>query len=235
MKTIKFFVVAMAMSLATNVSAQFVNSSGGKSSGGFASESAYADQKGLTNEINFYIQNGWGLGYQLRKEFNPYVGWNVFGFSYMSGFKKNSGPADAGQMNFKLLGARGYTPAWKAIRGYVDLNLGYTLSYNRGIDLSGIEDLEDILGDFGYDYGDLEDILGMLGRSSAPTTRARYSDDYLDYLDNPGSGINVYHHFCLDFGVGVQVHKNVAIGYNLNFLAGGYKTKSHWAKISFLF
>jgi len=28
-----------------------------------------------------------------------------------------------------LLGARGYTPSWKWIRGYADLNLGYTLGY----------------------------------------------------------------------------------------------------------
>lgn len=217
MKTIKFFVVAMAMSLATNVSAQFVNSSGGKSGGGFASESAYADQKGFTNEVNLYIQDGWGVGYQLRKEFNPYVGWNILGVSYMSGFNS---PADAGQVNFKLLGARGYTPAWKSIRGYVDLNMGYTLSYAKGFGGSG---------DYG-DYGDWED----------------YLDDWEDYLDDyyypsyaptraGGSDVNIAHHFCLDFGVGIQVHKNVAIGYNLNFLAGGYKTKSHWAKISFLF
>ena len=181
MKTIRFFVVAMAMFLATNVSAQFVESSGGKSRGGFASESAYKDQKGLTNEVNLYILDGWGLGYQLRKEFNPYVGWNILGFSYMSGFNS---PADAGQVNFKFLGARGYTPAWKSIRGYVDLNLGYTLEYS-------------------YERYDVE----------------------------------VAHNLGLDFGFGVQVHKNVAWGYNLHVLARGSDeaAKSHWFKLSFLF
>ena len=80
----------------------------------------------FTNELGLYIQDGWGIGYQLRREFNQYVGWNIIGVSYMSAFES---PADVGQFNFKLLGARGYTPAWKSIRGYVDLNLGYTLYY----------------------------------------------------------------------------------------------------------
>jgi hypothetical protein len=189
MKTIRFFVVAMAMSLATNVSAQFVESSGGKSGGGFASESAYVDQKKSTNEIDLYMLDGWGVGYQHRREFNPYVGWNVFGFSYMSGFKENSGPAYEGQVNFKFLGARGYTPAWKSIRGYVDLNMGYTLRYS-------------------------------------------YSD-----VSWYGGEIAVSHKFGLDFGVGIQVHKNVAIGYNLNVLASGSDetAKRHLFKLSFLF
>ncbi|MBQ8865839.1 MAG: hypothetical protein IJ020_06875 [Bacteroidaceae bacterium] len=134
----------------------------------------------FTNELGLYIQDGWGIGYQLRREFNQYVGWNIIGVSYMSGFVS---PAEVGQFNFKLLGARGYTPAWKSIRGYVDLNLGYTLYY--------------------YERYDVEAV----------------------------------HNFGLDFGLGVQVHKNVAVGYNLNVLAGGFDeaAKSHWFKVSFLF
>lgn len=140
----------------------------------------------FTNELGLYIQDGWGIGYQLRREFNQYVGWNIIGVSYMSGFVS---PAEVGQFNFKLLGARGYTPAWKSIRGYVDLNMGYSLYYY---------------------------------------------DDYDYYW---GSEKEVVHNFGLDFGLGVQVHKNVAIGYNLNVLAGGFDeaVKSHWFKVSFLF
>ncbi|MBQ9169364.1 MAG: hypothetical protein IJ148_00870 [Bacteroidaceae bacterium] len=176
---IKYLFLAMAMTVATSASAQFVGSGArGNSSGGFGSDSEYAEPKPFTHELDFYIQDGWGIGYQLRKDFNPYVGWNIFGVSYMSGFYS---PADFGQVNFKLLGVRGYTPAYRTIRGYVDLNLGYTLSYYDGWD-----------------------------------------------------GMETTHNFGLDFSVGVQLFKNFAIGYNLNFLAPD-KAKSHWARFAFLF
>ncbi|MCH5169289.1 MAG: hypothetical protein J1F27_06565, partial [Prevotellaceae bacterium] len=109
-----------------------------------------------------------------------YVAWNIVGVSYMSGFNS---PADAGLLNIKLAGVRGYTPSWKWIRGYVDLNMGLGVNYY-------------------YDY--------------------RTDDTEF----NPNFG--------LEFGVGVQVHKNVAVGYNLNFLAPD-KAKGHMAKISVLF
>jgi hypothetical protein len=49
--------------------------------------------------------------------------------------------------------------------------------------------------------------------------------------------VELAHNFGLDFGLGVQVHKNVALGYNLNVLASGFDeaAKSHWFKLSFLF
>ena len=176
---IKCLFLVAAMAIATSARAQFVGSNSGKSTGfGGSSTSEYSDPKPFTNELNFYLQDGWGIGYQLRKDFNPYVGWNIFGFSYMSGFQS---PADFGQVNFKFLGVRGYTPAYQSIRGYVDLNMGYTLVY--------------------YDTW---------------------------------GGVGTSHHFGLDFSVGVQLHKNFAIGYNLNFTAPG-SAKSHWARFAFLF
>lgn len=161
-------------------------------------------EKKLTNELNFYIQDGWGLGWQLRKDFNQYVGWNIFGISYMSGFVS---PADYGQVNFKFLGVRGYTPSYKWIRGYIDLNMGYTLSYGQSFDA----------GDYDYYYDSWD---------------SYYYYDY-DDIDYDGD-TSVSHHFGLDFGVGVQLGKHFTIGYNLNFLAPG-KVKSHWARIGFLF
>lgn len=80
------------------------------------------------NELSAYLGNGWGVGYQFRHDFNKYVGWNVFGLSYMSGFDYS--PADGGTFNLRALGVRGYTPSYKGIvRGYADLNMGYTLTY----------------------------------------------------------------------------------------------------------
>lgn len=193
---IKYFFLAMAMTVATSASAQFVgggssSKSGFGSGGGYNSE--YSEPKAFTHEIDLYLQNGWGLGYQLRKDFNRYVGWNIIGVSYMSGFQS---PADFGQVNFKLLGVRGYTPSYKSIRGYVDLNLGYTLMY-------------------------------------MPEAWVEYNVQTYEIYDT-WTETGVSHHFGLDFGVGIQLHKNFAIGYNLNFTAPG-SAKSHWARIAFLF
>lgn len=151
-------------------------------SGDMSYYSDYGTSKKFTNEVSFYIADGWGLGWQLRREFNPYIAWNIFGVSYMSGFNS---PDEAGVLNIKLAGARGYTPSWGWIRGYADLNMGLGLNY--------------------YKY------------------EGWHSEE-----------VNVNPNFGLDFSVGVQVHKKVAIGYNLNFLAPD-KTKIHMARISVLF
>lgn len=87
----------------------------------------YGKDKRMTNELSLYIGDGWGIGYQLRREINPYLAVNIFGVSYMSGGFHS--PDKAGMVNFRVLGARGYTPSWQWIRGYVDLNMGYTLNY----------------------------------------------------------------------------------------------------------
>lgn len=39
------------------------------------------EKKKFTHEADFYLGMGWGIGYQLRKEFNPYIGWNIIGIS----------------------------------------------------------------------------------------------------------------------------------------------------------
>ena len=89
--------------------------------------SRYGKEKKLTHELDLYLGAGWGVGYQLRREFNPYVGWNIFGVSYMTEFRK---PMERGLINFKLLGVRGNTPSYKWFRGYADLCFGYTLEYD---------------------------------------------------------------------------------------------------------
>ena len=150
----------------------------GSNGRGHASEvgsyyAGYGKDKRFTNEVCFHLADFWGVGYQLRREFNPYIAWNVIGVSYISNF---ANPSEFFALSIRALGARGYTPSWKWIRGYADLNLGLGVI---------------------YDYGDY-------------------------YCD-----------FGIDFGIGVQVHKRVAFGYNLNYLASG--GTGHMAKISFLF
>lgn len=95
----------------------------------------YGKEKKFTHEADLYLGAGWGVGYQFRREFNKYVGWNIIGISYMNDF---SNPRDVGLINLKLLGVRGYTPSYKWLRGYADLCLGYS-----------------------YEYGDIHHYLGM--------------------------------------------------------------------------
>lgn len=95
-----------------------------------SAQNMYDSQKMFTHEVSAYFQDGWGVGYQLRREFSPYFGWNVIGVSYTSYL--NVTPDDYGQVNIKLLGARCYTPSYKWIRAYADLNVGYTIRYGAG-------------------------------------------------------------------------------------------------------
>lgn len=148
-------------------------------SGNMSYYSDYGTSKKFTHEVSLYLSDVWGFGYQLRREFNPYVAWNIVGISHITNFDC---PFDSGILNIKALGVRGYTPSYKWIRGYADLNMGVGLNYYE-----------------------------------------KYWSEETEIDAN----------FSLDFGFGVQVHKSVAIGYNLNYLSNG--ALGHMAKISFLF
>ena len=120
------------------------SSSSSSSSSIFNPKSNYiglSSQKKFTHEIDLYLQDGWGVGYQFRKDFR-FWGVSIASVSYMSGFNS---PADCGQLNLRLPGLRAYTPAYKWIRGYIDVNFGYSLVYEKeynnyyhffGLDLS---------------------------------------------------------------------------------------------------
>lgn len=100
--------------------------------------------KGYDNVLSLYLQDGWGIGYDIRKNFNKYIAWDIFGFTYMSGFYS---PGDAGTINLRLAGVRGYTPSTKGFRGYANLDLGYTANY-----MSYYDDVKFSHG-FGLDFG----------------------------------------------------------------------------------
>ena len=106
------------------------SSSSSSSSSIFNPKSNYiglSSQKKFTHEIDLYLQDGWGVGYQFRKDFR-FWGVSIASVSYMSGFNS---PADCGQLNLRLPGLRAYTPAYKWIRGYIDVNFGYSLVYEK--------------------------------------------------------------------------------------------------------
>ncbi|MBO7118859.1 MAG: hypothetical protein J6W03_00895 [Bacteroidaceae bacterium] len=89
----------------------------------------HLEGKKFTHEADLYLGAGWGVGYQLRREFNQYVGWNIIGISYMNDFSSLS---EVALINLKLAGVRGYTPSYKWFRGYADLCLGYSFLYDYG-------------------------------------------------------------------------------------------------------
>lgn len=194
MKAIKFLSVAFIMAFSMNANAQFVKSGGGAAGtsamGGEVTEdeafySGYGKDKDkrYTGEFNVYLGESWGLGVQGRREINQYFAYNYLGVSYLAADWDT--PDLGGFVNFRLLGARGYTSSYRWVRGYVDLNLGYTLGY--------------------FDFG-----------RSVETT----------------------HHFGLDFGVGIQLHKNVAIGYNMTYLSSYEYSEPgaiHYCKLSCIF
>ena len=151
----------------------------------------------MTNELSLYLGEAWGMGWQLRREINKYVAINIVGVNYMAGGWVS--PDESGWVNFRFLGARGYSPSWKWIRGYVDLNMGYTLGYT-------------------------------VGKS--------YKASYGGYTVKVESDDETSHHFGLDFGVGLQLHKRFAIGYHMAYVTGyggGDGGTTHFCKLSVLF
>jgi hypothetical protein len=136
-----------------------------------------------TKQIDLYIQNGWGAGLLFRKEINPFVGWNIVGVSFMSGWND---PKEFGIVNVRLFGFRLYTPSISSLRFYAELNPGYTHVF-----------LDTKTQMYGYLKG---------------------------------------HFFGLDFSAGLQLNKNFALGYNLNYMVNknGHAI-SHWGRLSFMF
>lgn len=130
--------------------------------------SKYGKEKKFIHEVDFLAGTGWGLGYQLRREFNPYVGWNIIGISYIA---TDFSPKEEGMINLKLLGVSGFTPSYKWIRGYADLNLGYTLGYET-----------------------------YYWRTESTS---------------------FYNSFSMQVGLGIQLHKNIALGCNYIFCTEG--------------
>ncbi len=83
----------------------------------------------LTCQFDFLVQDAWGVGLMLRRELNPYVGINVAGVSYMSGWHGYDGPSSMGIINIRALGIRLYTPELEPCRLFAEVTPGYTHVY----------------------------------------------------------------------------------------------------------
>ena len=82
-----------------------------------------------TGEFNFYVQNAWGVGLMLRKEINPYVGLNIIGGSFMSGWGQYETPSNVGFVNARALGIRVSYPLAKRLGIFAEVTPGYSYVY----------------------------------------------------------------------------------------------------------
>jgi len=100
-----------------------------KDKNGFSYNRKDVPERILTCQFDFFVQDAWGVGLMLRRELNPYVGINVAGASYMSGWRKYEGPSSVGYINIRALGVRLYTPYLEPCRLFAEVTPGYTHVY----------------------------------------------------------------------------------------------------------
>ena len=77
-------------------------------------------------QIDFYVQNGWGVGFMVRRKLNDYAEWNLIGGSYMSGWVD---PRNFGFVNVRVMGLRLKTPDLGGFKLFSEVTPGYTFLY----------------------------------------------------------------------------------------------------------
>ena len=82
-----------------------------------------------TGQFDFFVQDGWGVGLTLRKEINPYIGWNIIGASFMSGWGTYETPDNFGIVNARMMGIRATLPIMNKFAIFADVTPGYTYMY----------------------------------------------------------------------------------------------------------
>ena len=108
--------------------------------------------KNLTCQFDFLVQDAWGVGLMVRRELNPYVGLNIAGVSYISGWHKYEGPSNMGFINVRALGVRFYTPPIEPCRLYAEITPGYTHTY-VDVRIPGLGWLKGTGDNFSFDAG----------------------------------------------------------------------------------
>ncbi len=221
MRTVKFFFLAMAMTIATSANAQFAGGSSKKSGTGFGSSSATIDPKAhfMADFRVGSVASAGGFGVNLggQKDIatlsSCVLAWDFVNVEYAAPFKS---PANTNFLALKT-GLRLFSPsiANDMVRFYTNLSMGYSLVLTKA-------------GGFGdWDDDDWADWYNYLGRASYG-----WDDDWDD--DEGGSSVNASHGFGLTFGCGVQFKKKINIGYSLQYETA-FKTKTHFATIGYTF
>ena len=187
MRKIKFLLVAMAMTIATSASAQFVGTSSSSKGTALSSSGATLDPKArFTSEFRvggLSSQGAFGFTFGGRKDLTSFenfvLAWDFVNVEWSAPFKS---PSDLDLLSLKT-GLRLFTPSFASdnARFYTNLSMGYTC------------------------------VLA-------------------DTLD----GMDASHGFGLTFGVGLQLFKNVSIGYSLLYETA-FKSKGHFATFNYVF
>jgi len=122
MRKILLFVFLGIVTLTTNAQI-FKNSS----------DTTKVSESKWKGEFDFYVQDGWGIGLMARKETSKYIGWNVAGISYMSGWHRLETPDKFGIVNIRLMGVRFNVPLYKSLKFYAEATPGYTFMYAKSV------------------------------------------------------------------------------------------------------
>ncbi|MBO7098863.1 MAG: hypothetical protein J6W21_03255 [Bacteroidaceae bacterium] len=117
----KLFLLVLVGIVAISANAQIIKES---------SETTANKKSKITGQFDLYVQDAWGVGIMVRKEFNPYFGWNIIGASFMSGWGQDETPDKVGIVNARLMGIRAHTNIFKNLGVYADVTPGYTYMYS---------------------------------------------------------------------------------------------------------
>lgn len=245
---IKYLFLAMAMTVATSASAQFV-SNGGKSSGSFSSSSTELDPKShFVAEFRIgSIESSGGFGINLggTKELTSFGGftlaWDFVNVEWTAPF---SSPADLDFLSAKT-GLRLFSPSFAndKVRLYTNLSMGYTCVLSKGIGgLSKLSEFKNAYTEMlksGYvSESRFEKLMEQFGYDTEDEDKWEYLEDYVrgkvDDDEMPSTKMQANHGFGLTFGVGVQIAKKVNIGYSLQYETA-FKSKNHFATIGYTF
>ena len=257
---IKYLFLAVAMTVATSASAQFVNSGGSK---------GYSNVSGteLDQKVHFMAdlrvgsvasKGGFGVNLGGTKEIASFAGctlaWDFVNVEFAAPFNS---PADIDMLSLKA-GLRLFSPSFANdnIRLYTNLAMGYTCVLTKGASSSPMyeylrkyieldwntSEWRKWLSDQGLDEERIKEIrseISYLERAfedahddSEFANEEEWNEEFLNSLG--GDKMQANHGFGLTWGAGVQIKKKFSIGYTLQYETA-FKSKNHFATIGWTF
>ena len=253
MKT-KCFILAMAMTVATGASAQFVSKSG-KSSGSFSSSNVELDPKShfvADFKIGSVASKG-GFGFNLggTKELTSFAGctlaWDFVNVEWAAPF---SSPGDLDYISAKT-GLRLFSPSFMNdnLRLYTNLSMGYTCVLTKGsselvnaiLKYDSTSGISRWMEGQGYSKDEIGDVLDELDDIADDIEDGDFDDEDEEFAawenalrNHFGGKMEAHHGFGLTWGIGVQIKKKFNIGYTLQYETA-FKSKNHFATFGYTF
>lgn len=251
---IKYLFLAMAMTVASSASAQFVG--GGSSKGGSKTSNTELDPKAhfVADFKIGSVASAGGFGFNLggTKELTTFSGctlaWDFLNFEWAAPFNS---PANLDMLSLKT-GLRLFSPSFAndKLRLYTNLSMGYTCVLTKGafsnplyekfFELDFKDDaMERWMEKEGYSDDEIEEFFDVFdeleqGFDDSDIPREEEDQAFFDYINGGSSKMQANHGFGLTWGVGVQIAKKVNIGYSLQYETA-FKSKNHFATIGYTF